>query len=360
MRTSTRIGIIGSSFAVAGSAALAALAPSAVASSGYNSTAKASSGTVNVGGDAVPAASASATPSNSPQADAVPSSDLTSELQGGLSGVPGLGDATLNGSDIVAVEATANSGGDSSACAAVLASNCDGGGTPIVLTYDINNLLGSLTGTGGGLLPLPGALKNGGSLVVTINGPKASCSAGQNGSGLTASDDSGTASGQLLTTKGHPIGGPITLASGDILSQIGPLQKVLSEVGSSTGLNLTLGAGSASKSGGAATATAGEVGLTAAGTTVLDVKGATATCGPNEAAGSSGGGSGSGSGGSGGQGGSGGSGGSGTTGATGPAGTSIPTSTSTSGETALGGGIQTDEGRSPSSTPGWLALNGNP
>ncbi|MCL2583481.1 MAG: hypothetical protein FWE35_13620 [Streptosporangiales bacterium] len=336
MRASTRIGIVGSGFAVVGSAALAALAPSAVASSGYNSTAAAESGSVNIGGTPATAVSASATPSNSPQASSVPSSSLTDELNGGLQGLSG--NVLSSSPDLVAVEATATSSGQSSGCAIVLGSNCDDGGTPLKFTLDA----GTLAGSGVGSLPL---------VTVIVNGPKASCSAGPDGSGLNASDDQGTITASVAG------GQPVSLSPGDNL--FGALG--LSDLGKQISITPVIGQGHHHIGGGKASATAGEIGLDGPSGPIFDVKGATTTCGPNNAAAGSGSPGKPGSPGApGAPGGNGSPGSNGAPGTNGLTSTSVPSSTSTSGESPLGGGIQTDEGRSASSSaPGWLALNGN-
>lgn len=347
MRTSTRIGIIGSGFAVAGSAALAALAPNAAASGTYNSTAGAASGDVNIGGTPAAPVSVTATPSNSPQASAVPSSSLTSLLTSGLKGFPIPITSVNAGPDLVAVEATADSGGHSTGCAIVLGSNCSGGGEPLTFTLSPSQALG-LTGAGGSALP---------DITVTVNGPTASCSAGRDGHGLHASYDPGTVTASISG------GSPVTISPGtNLLSILGPIGQTLAN---SVMITPVIDPGSTSQSGGKATATAGDIGLSTGSTTIFEVKGSTATCGPNNAAGGSSPGSPGQPGSPGSPGAPGGTGPSGPTGATGPAGTTgstgaAGTTTSTSGEKPLSGGVATDEGRSSSPAPAWLALTGAP
>lgn len=351
MRTSTRFGIIGSGFAVAGSAALAALAPSAAASGAYNSTASAASGDVNIGGNASAPVSVTATPSSGPQAAYVPSSSLTSLLTTGLHGFPIPITGVQAGPNLVAVQATANSGGHSTGCAIVLGSNCNGGGAPLTFTLVPSQAL-ALAGAAGSTLP---------DITVTVNGPTASCSAGRDGHGLHASDDQGTVTASISG------GETQTISPGqNLLGILGPVGDALAQQVSITPVVVQ---GSTSESGGKATATAGDIGLKAGNTTLFEVQGSTATCGPNTAAGGSTPGSpgqpGSpGSpgapgapGGTGPTGPAGATGATGSTGATGGAGTA---STSTSGEKPLSGGVATDEGRSSSSAPAWLALTGAP
>jgi hypothetical protein len=126
--------------------------------------------------------------------------------------------------------------------------------------------------------------------------------------------------------------GPLALSAGDILSQVNnvPLPAQLTSLLPKGGLlaaspvKLTINPGSTSGagSGPSTSATAGELGLSVSGTQLLDVVGAKATCGPNNAA----------------------------------AATTTPKTTST--ETPLGGGIQTDEGRSGSQDALWPGVAG--
>lgn len=161
-------------------------------------------------------------------------------------------------------------------------------------------------------------------VVLTVTGPDVQCTAGPaNGtSGFTATQYPASIEVNILqgTTSLLP-NGPVKLHTGSLTSQITGLQGGLQNLLSALNANLTIQKGTISGEGQGptTTATAGPVGLTVVnGTQALELKGAKAVCGPNEAA----------------------KGGGSTTPKT--------TTTSTSGETPLGGGIQTDEGRSGS------------
>jgi hypothetical protein len=181
-------------------------------------------------------------------------------------------------------------------------------------------------------------------IVLTISGPEAACTAGPPGS--TASNFTATQNLAAVTldirnsdgTSVLPGGKPISLATGSALSQL-PLSSLSSNSALSTltssltsvlqqsPIDVTIDPGSTTGagSGPGTSATAGELGLSIGGTQVLDVTGAKAVCGPNNAAAAA---------------------------VTKPA-------TKTSTETPLGGGIQTDEGyyAPPSSDDAvWIGL----
>lgn len=159
---------------------------------------------------------------------------------------------------------------------------------------------------------------------LTVTGPDVQCTAGPaNGtSGFTATQYPASVEVNILqgTTSLLP-GGAVKLHNGGIADQLqglpGPLQTLLNAL--QANLSIQNGTISGEGHGPTTTATAGPVGLTVVNNTkALELQGAEATCGPNDAA----------------------KGGGSTTPKT--------TTTSTSGETPLGGGIQTDEGRSGS------------
>ena len=135
--------------------------------------------------------------------------------------------------------------------------------------------------------------------------------------------------------------GPIALSGGDVFKQLfaaeasSPLAPVLQQLENSSPLSVTIDPNSRKYiSGSKATAIAGELGLSANGTTIFDVTAAKASCGPNTETAS-------------------------TTPAPSSPAPSSPTGTSTSGEKPLSG-IQTDEGRSAAAGNSYLALNGMP
>lgn len=366
---------------VAVGAAVAIPASAASAGTTYDSTASAVAGYVSVGGTTVPVPdnSVKATDTSGPQSaslglntleSALPKSPLNASL-----------DTTFpTGLNLVTESATASSDGTSAACAGFLAGNCsDNKPQPITLSLSLADLpglklpnvpagssasksgsSGSGSGSGSGSpgsspLGLPTSLptslpKLGGSssssssasssgssssspgssnplgalagykLVLTLSGPEAACTAGpagSAGSNFTATASLASASVDILQNgKSVLPKGPVTVNVGNILTQLPPLPKQLSSImGSSTlpasPLDLTINAGSTSGagSGPVTSATAGELALGVNGTPVLHLIGAKATCGSNNKV--------------------------------------APTGTkTTSHETPLGGGIQTDEGRS--------------
>lgn len=319
---------------MAGGAAFAAVAPAAYAApsaTSYHSTATSSSGNVTIGDQKLQLEKTAAYPGNSPKSASIGTAQLIPVLQG----VPGIGPAlaravqTANpsGTDVVTVSAYANSDGNSGACAAVLAANCANNASshPLKINLGLADL---------GITSLTGALSSvtGVSLQITLNGPTATCTESANGHG-TANDTPLDATAELVDSTGKAVSQPVQLHGGDILGQLGGLGLPAT---ATTSLGLIVSGGSKHVGSGTSTATALEVGLTAGGSTLLDVKGATVTCGPN---GTSGGGGGTGGGGGNGGGGAGTGGGGGVTPIT---------------------SIGTDEGRSTAAAEPWAALNGMP
>lgn len=356
MRKSTRISIVGSGVAVAGTVAIAALAPGAAASPGqasattYNSTATATIGDLILGGTSQSLLPVTATTGNSPKSASIGSAPLISALNG----VPVIGPplaaafqaANPSYTDVATERATASAGGTSTACAAVLAADCTSTPNPVVLNVgfnDLSSVLGTLP------TPLPGGL-SAYDLVLTLHGPQASCSAGPAGSGqLSANADVAGATAEI-TQNGTPVAGPVTLDGGSIWNQLltaagntSVLAPALQLLNSNAPLSLIINPNSTkSTSGSTATATAGELGLASGGTTLLDAKTVSVSCGPNTMAAT-------------------------TSPSPSPSspttGTPAPSPTtgapSPTGEEPLGG-IQTDEGRSSVPAGSWLALNGMP
>jgi hypothetical protein len=182
-------------------------------------------------------------------------------------------------------------------------------------------------GSGSSSIPLTGL-----SIVLSLSGPEAACTAGPPGSAagnFTATQSLATASLDVENNgKSLLPNGPIQLSSGNILGQLMsklPSGNLLSSVmslipasalsASPIGLTIDPGSTSGAGAGPETTATAGELALTTDGTPVLDIAGAKATCGANQRA---------------------------ATVATAPSPT--PSVVGTAPETPLGGGIQTDEG----------------
>jgi hypothetical protein len=183
------------------------------------------------------------------------------------------------------------------------------------------------SGSGSTSIPLTGL-----SIVLSLSGPEAACTAGPPGSAagnFTATQSLATASLDVENNgKSLLPNGPIQLSSGNILGQLMsklPSGNLLSSVmslipasalsASPIGLTIDPGSTSGAGAGPETTATAGELALTTDGTPVLDIAGAKATCGANQRA---------------------------ATVATAPSPT--PSVVGTAPETPLGGGIQTDEG----------------
>lgn len=342
-----RIGIAGSSVVVAGSAAFAALAPAAGAASQFNSTATAKSGAVSVGGQQLTAQQVTATPATGDQSKAVPP-DGTSSVSSALGQVIPSSVAQFSGSNLMAVTASATPDGTSHACAAVLAASCNQGeGAPLTYTVPLASL--------GNILKIAGLDVGQDTLKLTVNGPTASCSAGPSGASLVSQDTPAAVQAEIDDANGT-VGTPVDLKSGDILSQLSGVSALTSILsGLTQGLNLTITQGSRQTTNGAASASTGELGLSAGSTSVFDLKGGTVSCGPNNPIPGS----------------------TPTPPPASPGGNSSPQAQSTStpltsqnsspgSSTASSASkklskIQTDEGRSASDgTSAWLALNGRP
>jgi hypothetical protein len=389
VRITTGLGFAGIGVAV-GAAAVAVPASAASAGTTYHSTATAIAGYVSVGGNQVPVPdnTVTATDGDSPQSASLGLDDLESALPASPLG-SSVRMTVPSGANLVTETATAQSDGMSSACAGFLAGDCASGGPqPITISLGLADLPGlnvpsasnassgsspsgssspgsssSLGSALSGLVPsglLPSGQPAGGSssssrssgsshssgsgsgsnplagyqIVLTLSGPEAACTAGppgSSGANFTATQSLASASLDILDNGSSilPGGSPIKLSTGNILSQI-PMPSQLSQLLGglpslpASPLNLTINPGSTSGvgSGPVTTATAGELGLSVNGTQVLSVVGAKATCGPDNAVAGA-------------------------------------TSTKTSSEVPLGGGIQTDEGRSGSSdTALWLGVAG--
>ena len=345
MRTSMRIGIVGSSVAVAGSAALAAFAPGAGASSGYDSVGSATVGSVTIAGHTQNLASVTATTGNSPASENIGSGQLLAALKN----VPTLGPALAAGfqnanpgnTDLVTESATASADGHSTACAAVLSADCTTKPMSLILKLGLSDLVSSLPSN-----PITGTLPDPLSayqIVLTLNGPRASCAVGPAGSGQVYATDNPAGATIDIQANGKSVlpNGPVVLSGGDVFKQLfdaeksSPLAPVLTQLEGSSPLSVTIDPNSRKYiSGSKATAIAGELGLSSGSTTIFDVTAAKASCGPNTE-----------------------------TASTSPAPSSpapsSQTSPATSGEKPLSG-IQTDEGRSAAAGNSYLALNGMP
>ena len=391
------LGVAGVGVAVG--AAVAIPASAASAGTTYNSTATATAGFVSIAGNPVPIpnSTVTATDTSGPQSQSVGMSSLTSALPNSPLGSSAK--ATFpTGANLMTETATASSNGMSTACAGFLSGDCSHGKPqPITLSLSLADLPGlpplpGVPGTGGsssssrssgssgssgnsplGLptkLPvsLPTSLPGlGGSsssgtsgsgssasssssksssssssnplagyqLVLTLSGPQAACTAGppgSSGSNFTATQSLGSGSVDILDNgKSVLPNGPLSLSAGNVLSQLNnslpsSLLNVLPKGGLSgaTPIDLTVNPGSTSGagSGPVTSATAGELALSLSGNPVLDIIGAKATCGPNTKA-------------------------------------ALTKPKTTSAEKPLGGGIQTDEGRSgPGSGALWPGVAG--
>jgi hypothetical protein len=398
MGISSRIGYLG----FGGVVGAAVILPAAAASAGttYNSTASAEAGAVTIAGNVVPVPdnSVTATTGDSPASASLGLSTLESALSSTpLAGA--LVKAAPAGANLVTEAASASADGDSAACAGFLAGNCaPGHAQAITISLSLADLPGltppaspsaGSPGSGGstsksplsGLIPsgvptslpkslpksllptslLPTSLPTslpviggkglsapmsnsaasaqplpdltGYALVLTISGPEASCTAGpagSSGSRFTASQSLASV-GAAIEDNGKVIASSsqLTGSLNNILNQVPVPSQLSSLLGGVTTLpaspiHVTINPGSTSGvgSGPVTTATAGEIGLSVNGTSVLDVVGAKATCGPNK-----------------------------------PATTTAVTGTAP--EHPLGGGIQTDEGRSGSGNATlWLSVAG--
>lgn len=337
----------------------------------YNSVATAIAGRVLIGGQPVPIPNIiTAKTGDSPRTAELGSSNL----ENGLSGVPALGQDVIeslnaatagHGAYVTDIKAAASAAGTSSACAGFLSGNCDvsGGSVPVQINLKASDLLTSavvstLPPTAQTLVRNLDSTLNSYYLVLIVSGPRATCTAGPEGSagsGFTATQNLATVSVDVRDSSGHSVlPAPVAVRSGDVLSALlgaqeklpAPVTALLNAVESADPglISTTIEPGYTQESGvGPKTVgTAGELGLTVEGSRVLDVKGAQAVCGANTAAAAvvtppatptaPAGGKGSGSTGGG----------------------------TTSSEIPLGGGIQTDEGRwtGGSSATVWIGAVG--
>lgn len=388
-------------------------AAAANASGTYNSTATASAGSVSIAGNPVPVPdnTVTATNGNSPQSAALGLGQLENAL-GSTPLAGSLAKVAPHGANLVTETATAGADGKSTACAGFLAGDCAAGHAhPITISLSLADLPGlklpsgnpsagsnatssrSSAGSGGstsgspvsGLVSgvtksLPGSLPSlpgtgavpgtgagsgtgagagtgagpagasggkaspspapdpasslaGYALVLTLSGPEAACTAGPAGgpgADFTATQRLATAT-VALEHDGHVIGSSAQLAGtvGNLLSQL-PLPSQLQSLlggaptlpASPIGLTMNPGSTSGAGSGPVTKATAGELGLSVNGTPVLKLVGAQATCGPDKQV-------------------------------------TTTAKTRTAPERPLGGGIQTDEGRSGSGDIAlWLGVIG--
>lgn len=310
MRTPSRIGIAGLSVAALGwGAALGLMAPSANAASSaassanYDSKATATMGgvTVPVAPDSALSVTAIAQPGagNSPQEAGLGADKVLPTLKN----APGAGAALAaalkaagpGSTQLASVTAAAGHSGTSTACATVLSADCAPGGRarPLVLRLGLSDLTAGL-----GALPLSNATRQlpdplaDYSVVLTIHGPRATCSAGPAGSGQLSAASSLAGASVDLDDKGKSVlpSGAAPLTNGSVLTTLlgaaknSPLNPVLSALTAATPLTVTLNQGSHSVSGSTATASTGQVGVTSGAVKLLDIRSATVTCGANRPA----------------------------------------------------------------------------
>lgn len=391
MRAKKFLGVASASAAVG--AALIIPASMADAGTTYNSTATATPGSMSIQGNNVPITTGAATAT-----DANPNVNRSQSLKtvaSTLSSINSqLGSAAEKdippGADLIAETATASPDGTSSACSAVVVQGCvDGkpqpvtintagagasgmsagptvsGNSGVVLLWGIvpvkRSALLSLPGVGSrgsqmpGLSSLPGGAAqpnqaapasnssaasalSGYSVMTTGYGPTAVCTAGPagtSGPAFTANSIPGTMTVNIFNN-GKSIfpNGPVTLKPGNVLAQL-PLDSTLTSLVAASGIksvDFSSTQSAVNPNGPETSATGGEESLSAQGQAVMDIKGGKATCGPNKAGAATPTPSPTSSSGTGGSG-------------TGSSSTS-GSGTSSSTEKPLGGGIQTDEGRS--------------
>jgi hypothetical protein len=353
----------------AGAAAASTGTTAGTASSGtsYNSVATATAGRVIIGDQQVPLPNIiTAKTGDSPQEADLGSGELTNEL----SGVPTLGkdvidslNATTHGTGayVIDTKAAASADGTSSACAGFLTGDCDvsGGSVPVQINLKASDLLTSdvlstLPSAAQSLVQSLASALNSYYLVLTVSGPRATCTAGPEGSDgadFTATQNIATVSVDIRDSSGNSVlPAPVSVRSGDVLSALlgsqenlpAPVSTLLNAVESADSglISTTIEPGYTEKTGiGPKTVgTAGELGLTVEGSRVLYVKGAQAVCGPNTATAAA------------------------VTPPASPTAGSGGTTASgtTSSEIPLGGGIQTDEGRwtGGSDAPLWIGAVG--
>lgn len=365
MGMSRKIAFLGFGGAL-GAAAVFLPASAADASGTYNSTASAEVGAVTAAGATVPVpdSAVSAQTGSGPQSTSVGFGMVEDELgDGSLRGA--IETAAPDGANLLTASADARADGRSSACAAILAGDCgDGQATPLTVSLslaDVPAITGLLSGVGvqspvGGPADTRAAAESGGSgtggasgagsgalagikVVLSITGPEASCTAGPAGSGSGFSATQSLASVTAdVQDNGKSIlpGGPVQVHSGDVLSQLQVPALLRTALGGVDTLppgilSMSMTPGSTSGSGGpVATASTGDLGLNVEGAQILDVATAQVTCGPDQPGpeyGDT----------------------SSPAATTSPSDTAAPSGAVLGGSVAeqpLGGGIQTDEGRS--------------
>lgn len=276
-------------------------ATSAASPANYDSKATATMGGVSV--PDVPNSALSVTAisqpgaTNSPQQAGLGSDKVLPTL----TSTPGLG-AALAGAlkaanpgsaQLAEVTATASHSGTSTGCAAILSADCaPGQAKPLVLRLGLSGLTSAL---GASALPLSNVTRQlpdplaDYSVVVTIDGPRATCSAGPAGSGQLESASSVAGATVDLQDNGKSVlpTGAAPVRNGSVFTALqgaaknSPLSAVLSAVSSATPLTVALSPGSHSASGSAATATTGRVSLADGTVNLLDLRSATVTCGAN-------------------------------------------------------------------------------
>jgi hypothetical protein len=168
----------------------------------------------------------------------------------------------------------------------------------LILQLPVSQLssdLGSLPGLGSVIKQLPDPL-SAYKIVLTLNGPRASCSAGPAGSGATSATDNPAGATADLQNNGKSVlpNGPIGLSGGELFAQLlgaangSPLAPVLKGLANASPLEVTVDPNSRKyTSGSQASAVAGGLTLSAATRSILSVGAATANCGPNTVAASS-------------------------------------------------------------------------
>ena len=294
-------------------AALGILAPSANAASvqarsaNYDSNATATAGNVTVPDiqDSLISVTASARPGSgtAPRQAGLSTGRVASTLKL----APGLGPvlasalraANPGNAALASVSATATHGGDSAACASVFSADCTAAGQdrPLVLRLGLSDLTaaaGAAASRNDNVLPgvsvpsLPNA--NDYSIVLSVHGPRAACSAGPAGTGRLSASASLASATVDLQDDGKSVlpRGPVPLANGNVVGTVlglqasSPLQKLLSAVNAAVPLTVTFGPGSHGTSPkGTATATAGHVRVGSSTGSLLDFKPATVSCGAN-------------------------------------------------------------------------------
>lgn len=334
-----RLGIVGSSVAVLGSAAFAALAPSAGATAAkahatptYTSKATAEVADLTVGGVAETLLKAAATNAHSPAEDILGITPLEDALAAHAPVGPLLKAALPAGLNLADTYAIANSTGVSAACAGILVADCTATASPVVLRTPLASL------------PVMADVLTVPDLVITLHAPEASCMADAAGNKFTADANLVEATADLQENGTSILaGGPIVLGDGTdawtkLATAVGGtnalLETALTQLGTSDPLTFVIDNSTVSHTttGTTAEATSGELGLELGSAQILDAKAVHVSCGPNTKNATPG---------------------------PGP-GKPVKPGAGTTGEKPLGG-IQSDEGRSAiPAASSWQALNGMP